>query len=165
MWSRIQTTFGGAVEAIRSVMGSQYSQFISALKQGDALTALDCYNKKKAVRDAIKPNDPLGTENRGNTVLHYVAKLNLRTVYAELLDRGGKPEFKNDDRKNCLHLICQGPCEDQTLKEDMLHTTIEIGLVGMDVEHVLTEKDVVSQTKITSYVDVCTNGFIFAIKN
>lgn len=148
MWSRIQSTFSETVESVRSVMGGYHSRFISALKQGDAVAALDYYNKKKNVRDAIKPNEPLGAEHRGNTVLHYTAKLNLRSVYTNLLDRGGKPEYKNDYRMNCLHLICQGPCEDQALKEDMLRITIEIGLCGMDVEHVLTEKDIVSSNNI-----------------
>lgn len=145
MWSGIHTVFEKTVEFVSSAMGVGYSQFVSALKQRDTLAALDLYNRKKAVRDGIKPNDPLGADHKGNTVLHYVAQLHLATIYEELLMKDGKPDLKNDDRRNCLHLICQGSGKaGPSVQERMLCSTVNSGLRGMDIEHVLSEADIVS---------------------
>ncbi len=126
-----------------SIMGNHYSSFVRALRDGDAAAALDLYTKKKAVREAIKPNEPTG-DPEDNTIMHHLARLNISTVYQELLGmRVGLPDMKNRDRQNCLHLLCAQSGSEE-IKHIMLKTTLDIGLQGMDIKHVLSEKDLVS---------------------
>ncbi len=133
--------FSGVASVIQQAMGNHYSVFVRALKRGDAAAAVDMYNRKKSVRESIKPNE-LSGDTQANTILHHLAKLNMISVYNELLLTGNAiPDMKNNQRENCLHLICQGPGK-QAVKANMLGATIDVfGLHGMDLHHVLSEKD------------------------
>ena len=147
----------GVASAFQQVMGNHYSVFVRALRKGDVTTALDVYLRKKAVREAIKPNE-LSGDTHDNTILHHVARLNMISVYKELLSTGNAlPDMRNGHRENCLHLICQGPRK-QGVKANMLEATIDVfGLHGMDVSHVLSEKDQVYKphTHTTHSLCVC----------
>jgi len=140
---------------IDSVMGNHYSQFLKALQKGDREAAIDIYQKKKTVRESIKPNEPLTGDT--NSVLHYVAYLNMKEVYIDLLQNNvvhSHPDNKNGQRKNCLHLIAIGPRDSE--KTDMMLVTLENGLNGMDIKHVLSEKDEVSCEIISLVlIDTC----------
>lgn len=135
-------------EGVSFIMGNHYSLFVKALKRGESQTAVNIYNAKKIVRESIKASDSSG-DPQDNTVLHHVARLNLHTVYADLLNGGlAFPDHKNNERQNCLHLICQGPSGiADTVKRDMLAITVDVGLQGMDVKHILAEKDHVRQSE------------------
>ncbi len=130
----------GASGFLQQIMGNHYSSFVRALKAGDAATARDIYHRKKNVRDAIKPNECTG-DAEDNTILHHLARLNMMSVYQELLSTGtALPDMKNSLRRNCLHLVCAGSADDD-LKHAMLLATLDIGLPCMDIEHILSEKD------------------------
>lgn len=119
-------------------MGSSFSSFREALRKGHGREASDLYYSKKSLRDSVLPNHPLGYGREDNTALHYAAKLGLKDLYVDLINRGGKPDQKNKRGQNCLHLICGEP---GTQRTDMLRFTLEAGLYGMDLAHVLEEKD------------------------
>ena len=134
-------------------MGNQCSvQFLRALREGDTQKARDLYTtKKKQLMEGIQPNQSLGSEHSHNTYLHYAALYGLEDMYSHLLTLKGKPDMKNSQRRNCVHLICMGrdgEGEGATLNQDhskyqMLQLTIEEGLQGMDLKHLLAEKDIV----------------------
>ena len=119
-------------------MGTSYSHFREALRKGHAREASDLYHSKKSLRDSVLPNHPLGCGQEDNTALHFAAKFGLKDMYVDLINRGGKPDQKNKLGKNCLHLICGQPGKQRT---HMLRFTLEAGLYGMDLAHVLEEKD------------------------
>ena len=48
--------------------------------------------------------------------------------------------FQNKQRQNCIHLICLRALTPR-IRTDMLRFTLEAGLYGMDLEHVLEERD------------------------
>ena len=123
-------------------MGTSYSHFREALRKGHAREASDLYYSKKSLRDSVLPNHPLGCDEEDNTALHYAAKFGLKEMYVDLINRGGKPDQKNKRGKNCLHLICGQPGKQRTF---MLRFTLEAGLYGMDLAHVLEEKDEVRE--------------------
>jgi len=81
----------------------------------------------------------LGNRGDDSTALHCTAKFGMKKLYIDLINHGGKPDQRNKQGKNCLHLICgQGRGEDRT---EMLRFTLEAGLYGMDMCHVLEERD------------------------
>ena len=47
---------------------------------------------------------------------------------------------QNKERCNCLHLICSGELR-EAHRLDMLRFTLEAGLYGMDISHILEEKN------------------------
>ena len=121
-------------------MGLHHSRFIEALKKGSEDDARQLYANRKSVRDGIDPNASLGPTHNENSVLHYAALHAMEWLYRDLLTRGGKPDMRNADARNCLHLVCsqknRGPA-----RAKILLLTIHEGLMGMDVEHVLRERD------------------------
>ena len=123
-------------------MGTSYSHFREALRKGHAREASDLYYSKRSLKDSVLPNHPLGCDEEDNTALHYAAKFGLQEMYVDLINRGGKPDQKNKRGKNCLHLICGQPGKQRTF---MLRFTLEAGLYGMDLAHVLEEKDEVRE--------------------
>lgn len=130
-----------------AIMGNSFTQFINALRQGWPTKALELYRGDKKLRSAVKGklNESLGPEHYENTVLHYTAMLKMKELYCELISDGGKPDMKNKDRRNCLHLMCLvGATSNTQVVCDMMRHTLEYGLTGMDMEHVLEERDVVS---------------------
>ncbi len=141
-------------------MGNQCSaQFLRALRDADASRALELYTtKKKQLMENLQPNQSLGSEHHNNTYLHYAALYGMEDMYSELLRLKGKPDMKNSERRNCVHLICMGmggegdredgrqQQQEQALNRDqskcqMLQLTMKEGLEGMDLKHVLAEKD------------------------
>lgn len=127
-------------------MGNYSSQFLKALRDGDTRRASELYHTKSSLRDKLEPNLNLGSDHGGNTYLHYAALYGLKEMYKELiLHQRGKPDIKNSLRQNCLHLICraegQAGLVDIRVKKDMLNFTLTEGLKGMDLQHLLKEKD------------------------
>lgn len=121
-------------------MGFHQSKFIDALKRGAEDEARTHYTTRKAVRDSVEPNTSLGPAHEENSVLHYAALHAMEWLYCELLARGGKPDMRNSLASNCLHLVCSKRNRPR-LRESILRLTLEEGLYGMDVEHVLRERD------------------------
>ena len=133
-------------------MGNNVSnQFLRALRDEDVVKASELYHSKAQLRAGLQPNLNLGSEHHDNTYLHYAAHLGLSEMYENLIHEHGKPDMKNAQRRNCLHLICHKPstggttngCDDVT-KCNMLRLTMADGLAGMDLKHLLAEKDEVS---------------------
>lgn len=129
-------------------MGNQCStQFLHALRDGDAAKAEEMYRtKKKQLIDGLQPNQSLGSEHDNNTYLHYAALYGLQSMYSDLLQLRGKPDMKNSKRRNCVHLICMGEGKvgegsQDSAKHQMLEQTLVEGLEGMDLKHLLGEKD------------------------
>lgn len=127
------------------------SQFLRALRDEDVMKATELYHTKAQLRASLQPNLSLGSEHHDNTYLHYAAHLGLSEMYGDLIHEHGKPDMKNAQRRNCLHLICckssagdtTSGCDDIT-KCNMLQLTLRDGLAGMDLKHLLAEKDEVS---------------------
>lgn len=124
------------------------NQFLSALRSGDAVKASELYKTKSQLKENLQPNQSLGSEDHDNTYLHYAALYGLEDMYTDLIRKQGKPDMKNSQRKNCLHLICTSslghsdPIYDHT-KRKMLLLTFNEGLEQMDLKHLLAEKDMV----------------------
>lgn len=130
-------------------MGNWSSQFVRALRTGDVDRASELYFAKAQLRESLQPNQCLGSEHHDNTYLHYAALLGLARMYEEMIRLKGKPDMKNSQRRNCLHLICLRSSGNQAssegrVKRDMLELTMKDGLKGMDLKHLLAEKDEVS---------------------
>ena len=121
-------------------MGTYNSKFIEALKQGAEEEARQYYTTKKAVREGVEPNASLGPAHGDNSPLHYAALHAMRWLYSDLLARGGKPDMRNAAARNCLHLACSAG-DHAPSREAILSLTLYEGLSGMDVEHVLRERD------------------------
>lgn len=121
-------------------MGLYHSRFIEALKRGSEDEARQLYSNRKSVRDSIDPNSPLGPTHNENSILHYAALHAMEWLYQDLLTRGGKPDQRNAVARNCLHLVCSQKNRNQA-RANILQLTIHEGLAGMDVEHVLRERD------------------------
>lgn len=139
-------------------MGNWSSQFVGALRSGDVVKASELYLSKVQLRSGLQPNQNLGPDD--NTYLHYAAKLGMAQMYQDLIVLKGKPDIKNAQRRNCIHLIClqpstEGHCNEGYSveghsaggqgKRKMLELTFKEGLKGMDLKHLLAEKDEVSQ--------------------
>ena len=134
------------VSFVSSLMGNHFTHFCQALKNGQCSKAHDAYFGNKKLREVVlsKVNESLGPEHDQNSVLHYVAKLKMKTIYTELLysDRcPGVPDLKNSHRRNCFHLICLD-AKEPAKALNMLECTIGF-LKGqkVDVAHLLAEKD------------------------
>lgn len=127
-------------------MGNLSSQFVRALRTGDVDKASELYFTKTQLRECIQPNQSLGSEHHDNTYMHYAAQLGMAHMYQGMIHLKGKPDMKNSQRRNCLHLICSQSSGVQAsqVKRDMLELTIKEGLEGMDLKHLLAEKDEVS---------------------
>ena len=121
-------------------MGLYHSRFIEALKKGSEDEARQLYSNRKSVRDSIDPNSSLGPTHNENSVLHYAALHAMEWLYQDLLTKGGKPDQRNAAARNCLHLVCSQKNRNQA-RANILLLTIHEGLTGMDVEHVLRERD------------------------
>ena len=135
--------FGDTFDTLKQLMGNSHSQFVAALKRGDTSAATQIYCSKKTLRESIKPSEALNGDQKDNSILHYVASLSLYPVYRDMLNSGrALPDLKNSERRNCLHLICQG--RKTGFERDMLLLTFSQGLRGMDLKHVLSEQDYVS---------------------
>ena len=120
-------------------MGTSNSRFHEALHKGNIHEVYGLYYSNKSLRDSVQPNQPLGNRGDDSTALHCTAKFGMKRLYIDLINHGGKPDQRNKQGKNCLHLICgQGRGDDRT---DMLRFTLEAGLYGMDMCHVLEERD------------------------
>jgi ankyrin repeat protein len=125
-------------------MGVYHSRFIEALKKGSEDQARQLYSNRKSVRDGIDPNASLGPAHDNNSVLHYAAIHAMEWLYRDLLTRGGKPDMRNGAARNCLHLVCSrvgSSKKEAERRERIVLLTIHEGLSGMDVEHVLRERD------------------------
>lgn len=132
-------------------MGNNSSnQFLRALRHGDHVKASELYHTKVRLKENLQPNLSLGVEHNENTLLHYAALYGMEQMYSDLISRQGKPDMKNCQRRNCLHLICLCSTvrgiEDHT-KCAMLELTFKEGLHGMDIKHLLAEKDEVSHSR------------------
>jgi len=126
-------------------MGNQAAQFQRAVREGDTSKAYSLYYTKEAVRTKVEPNVALGAEYDGNTLLHFMAYHAMKKLYEDMINQHkGKPDFKNDKRQNCLHLLC-ATGEEGSVKRDMLAFTLSVGLPGMDLGHLLKEKDLVKE--------------------
>ena len=121
-------------------MGFSQSRFLDALRRGSEEEALALYNSKKSVRDSVEPNASLGLAHEGNSVLHYAARHGMVWLYCNLSTRGGKPDLRNGLNQNCLHLVC-GASSKPSARKAVLQCALEEGLSGMDVSHVLQERD------------------------
>ena len=122
-------------------MGNSSSVFLNALRQGDVTRAKDLYRTKISLREGLEPNQSLGTEHGENTYLHYAALYGMDQMYRDLINLRGKPDMKNSQRRNCLHLICLNEKGSGKTKCEMLQLTLKEGLKGMDIQHLLCEKD------------------------
>ena len=121
-------------------MGLQQTRFHDALRRGDHGEVHSLYTTRKTVRDSVEPNSPLGPGHGGNSVLHYAALHGMAWLFRDLLARGGKPDMRNEDAGNSLHMVCGGSNR-ADIRQRILRLTLEEGLTGMDVKHVLREKD------------------------
>lgn len=138
---------------VSELMGNSSTLFLRALRDGDTKRASELYHSKPALRVKLEPNLSLGSDHGGNTYLHYAALYGLKEMYKELvLFQRGKPDIKNSLRQNCLHLICkadgQASAVDVRVKRDLLDFTLSEGLKGMDLQHLLKEKDQVSINRV-----------------
>ena len=143
MWSYVSGLFLG---------GYYHNQFLRALRSGDTAKANFLYKSKPKLRESIQPNVNLGSEHNENTFLHYAALYGLQEMYQDLLKHKGKPDMKNSQRRNCLHLIClheDSAANRDATKRGMLEQTVTEGLEGMDLQHLLAEKD---EVKVHNYV-------------
>ena len=140
------SVFQNAVTGL--VTGNYWSnQFLRALRTGDTARASQLYQTKAKLRQSLQPNLNLGSEHNDNTYLHYAALYGMQEMYGNLLGQKGKPDMKNSQRRNCLHLICLGADmrgTQDTTKCQMLELTVKEGLEGMDLKHLLAEKDEVT---------------------
>ena len=133
-------------------MGNWSSQFVGALRNGDVGKASELYLSKAQLRSGLQPNQALGPDD--NTYLHHSARLGMAQMYQDLIVLKGKPDMKNAQRRNCIHLICLQPSaeghsagghyDEGQVKREMLEYTLKEGLEGMDLRHLLAEKDEVS---------------------
>lgn len=121
--------------------GNSSSAFLKALSRGDTEKAGELYRTKEQLRENIDPSLRLGPDHEDNTYLHYAALYGMKDMYFDLLSRHGMPDMKNSQRRNCLHLICLGQKINDQVKQEMLTRTLEEGLQGMDLQHILGEKD------------------------
>lgn len=121
-------------------MGSNHSKFIEALRMGSGEEARMYYTTKKSLRDSMEPNTPLGATHGENSVLHYAALHAMEWLYRDLLLKGGKPDMRNEAAQNSLHLVCMNNNRKHS-RETILHLILTEGLYGMDVEHILRERD------------------------
>ena len=121
-------------------MGFYHSKFIDALRRGSDEEARAHYTTRKSVRDSVEPNTSLGPTHGDNSVLHYAALHAMEWLYRDLLLQGGKPDMRNGVARNSLHLVCTGRNRPRS-RETILRLTLEEGLGGMDVEHILRERD------------------------
>lgn len=121
-------------------MGFYQSKFIDALQKGKDEEARYYYTTRKAVRENVEPNTSLGVNHEGNSALHYAALHGMEWLYRDLLLRGGKPDMRNGAARNSLHLVCMKMYRAHS-RETILQLVLEEGLVGMDVEHILRERD------------------------
>lgn len=136
---------------LTSLLRGNHWSFLCALRTGDTTKATQLYRSKAKLRENIQPNLSLGSEHNDNTLLHYAALYGMQDMYIDLLRQNGKPDMKNSQRRNCLHLICLGTSADlsdtpDATKCQMLELTVREGLEGMDLKHLLAEKDEVSST-------------------
>ena len=153
--------WAGSQQALSSSfceMGNWSSQFVSALRNGDVDKASELYLSKAQLRSGLQPNQALGPDD--NTYLHHAARLGMAQMYQDLIVLKGKPDMKNAQRRNCIHLICLQPSAEGhsaeghsagghhsaggQVKREMLEYTLKEGLEGMDLRHLLAEKDEVS---------------------
>lgn len=121
-------------------MGLNYSKFVDALQRANEDEVRSYYYTRKAVRDRIEPNASLGPGHGENSVLHYAAYHGMDWLFRDLLSRGGKPDMRNGAARNSLHLVCMKQNRPRS-RETILRLTLIEGLVGMDIEHVLRERD------------------------
>lgn len=121
-------------------MGITQSRFHEALRHGNHEEAYNLYSTKKSLRDSLEPNTPLGQHHEDNSILHYAAQHAMAWLYRSLITRGGKPDLRNGLHQNSLHLVC-GVSSRPDARRDILKFTLEEGLHGMDIAHVLEEKD------------------------
>ena len=142
-------------------MGNQCSaQFLRALRDGDIAKADEMYRtKKKQLVEGLQPNQSLGSDHDNNTYLHYAALYGLQNMYSDLLELRGKPDMKNSQRRNCVHLICMGrdgvrEGSQDSGKHKMLKQTLTEGLEGMDLKHLLAEKDQVCSSASVDSVNL-----------
>ena len=137
MLASFQTYLGGLI------MGNHWSnQFLRALAQGNAARASELYANKSYLKENMDPNLSLGSDHHDNTYLHYAALYGMEEMYEDLLTaQKGKPDMKNAERRNCIHMICLGPTANDRTKCQMLELTFKEGLKGMDLQHLLGEKD------------------------
>lgn len=131
------------------------SKFLGALRSGNVEEASRLYEGKVQLRESLQPNSPLGSDHdENNTYLHYAALLGIHKMYGDLIRlNGGKPDMKNAQRRNCLHLICLcktgGPLSaEDDIRHNMIELTMEEGLKGMDLKHLLAERDVDGNTAL-----------------
>ena len=75
-------------------MGFGQSRFHEAVSRGNQPEAYALYFHKKAIRDGIQPNSPLGTGPNDNSALHYAALFAMKQLYMDLVNKGGKPDMK-----------------------------------------------------------------------
>ena len=140
------------------------------MRRGDRREAYDLFYRSRALQNGVEWNEWLGRDQE-STLLHCAAIHGMRSLYVALLERGGLPEQKashrpssltcptlslllpqNKSRQNCLHLICQGTGEgrvseaEEEERRQMLCHTLEVGLLHMDIQHILAEKDVRGNT-------------------
>lgn len=149
-------------------MGSSSSRFKEAVRRGDRREAYELFYRSRALQNGVEWSEWLGE----STLLHCAAKHGMRSLYVALLERGGLPEQKashrpsslicptlsplpqNKSRQNCLHLICRGAGEDRVAdaeeeeRRQMLCHTLEVGLLHMDIQHILAEMDVQGNTAL-----------------
>lgn len=121
-------------------MGLHYSKFIDAVQRGNEEEARNYYSTRKAVRDRVEPNTSLGPGHGENSILHYAAFYGMDWLFRMLLTHGGKPDMRNGAARNSLHLVCMKQNRPNR-REAILRLILEEGLVGMDIEHVLRERD------------------------
>ena len=134
---------------LSALLSGSSTQFLKALRDGDTKLAMELYKSKANLREKLEPNLSLGPEHKGYTYLHYAALYGLEQMYEELvLRQNGKPDIKNSLSQNCLHLLCMvdRQCGDVDIswKRKLLAFTLRYGLKGMDLQHILGEKDQVS---------------------
>ena len=121
------------------VQALQANRLKSALTAGDQITALSYYRKLSGYN--IQPNLKYGPTNGDNSPLHYTAMHGMKELYIELLERGGKPDLANGDKRNCLHLICQVARRATDRLEMLIYTLDWEPLQILDTKHLLKQKD------------------------
>ena len=126
----------GVVQAV------QANRLKNALVVGDNLTAVSYYNKLRGYN--IQPNLKYGPTYGDNSPLHYTAMHGMKTLYLELLERGGMPDLTNGDKRNCLHLICFVAKKSKDRLEMLRYTFESDALRTFDIKHLLKQKDKVS---------------------
>lgn len=141
------------VSYVSHLMGNQFGQFCHALKHGQYSKARELYFGSKKLREAVlsKVNESLGPEHEDNSVLHYAAQYKLERMYVELLNSNrspGVPDMKNNQRRNCFHLICLNTVNSEVALS-MLEITVNfLKSQKLDVAHLLAEKDEVRMVHV-----------------